>query len=80
MIERMLEKKIIQTIDATFAALTPWQKAQLSRHPGRPYTRDYIEHLFPTFMEIHGDRTFMDDHAIMAGIADWPPTDPKTGV
>lgn len=68
-----LEKKLDQLIDNTYANLTPWQRVLISRHPNRPYTRDYIEGLFPEFMELHGDRTFGDDHAIMAGVAYWPP-------
>jgi acetyl-CoA carboxylase carboxyl transferase subunit alpha len=72
----ILERKMATLIDETFAKLTPWQKVQLSRHPSRPYTRDYVDLLFPDFMELHGDRTFGDDQAILAGIATWPPTKP----
>src|SRR5262249_37860230 len=50
-----------------FADLSPWQKVQLSRHPARPYTQDYIDRLFPGFIELHGDRRFADDPAIIAG-------------
>src|SRR5262249_22052889 len=53
--------------------LTPWQRVQLSRHPARPYSRDYVDLLFPDFMELHGDRAFGDDPAILAGVASWPP-------
>ena len=73
----ILEKKVTYLIDETYAKLTPWQRVQLSRHPNRPYTRDYIDLLFPDFMELQGDRTYGDDQAILAGIATWPPTDPK---
>jgi acetyl-CoA carboxylase carboxyl transferase subunit alpha len=52
-----------------FAELTPWQKVQLSRHPNRPYTLDYISRIFEGFCELHGDRTFGDDAAIVAGFA-----------
>jgi len=52
-----------------FSNLTPWQKVQLARHPGRPYTLDYIPHLFTDFRELHGDRAFADDAAMIAGIA-----------
>ena len=52
-----------------FDNLTPWQKVQLSRHPDRPYTRDYIEMITDDFMEIHGDRHFSDDKALIAGLA-----------
>src|SRR4051794_34441583 len=67
----VLEKKVIQLIDDTFSKLPPWQKVQLSRHPNRPYTRDYVDALFPDFMELHGDRTFSDDQAILGGVATW---------
>jgi acetyl-CoA carboxylase carboxyl transferase subunit alpha len=50
-----------------FADLSAWQKVQLSRHPGRPYTLDYIERLVEDFVELHGDRRFADDPAIVAG-------------
>ena len=52
-----------------FSNLTPWQKVQLARHPGRPYTLDYIPRLFTDFRELHGDRAFADDAAMVAGIA-----------
>jgi acetyl-CoA carboxylase carboxyl transferase subunit alpha len=68
---KMLEKKVVQLIDETYARLTPWQKVQLSRHPGRPYSRDYIDAIFPDFMELHGDRCFSDDQAIIGGVATW---------
>ena len=70
---KILEKKVSALIDDTYAKLSPWQKVQLCRHPGRPYTRDYVDALFPDFMELHGDRTFSDDQAILAGVASWPP-------
>ena len=53
----------------TKATLTPWQKVQLSRHPSRPYTLDYIERLCDDFQELHGDRRFGDDAAIVGGLA-----------
>jgi len=68
-----LEKKVKQLIEETYKTLTPWQRVLLSRHPNRPYSRDYIEALFPDFKELHGDRTFGDDEAIMTGVASWPP-------
>ena len=68
----ILEKKVVVLIDDTYAKLSPWQKVQLSRHPARPYTRDYIDILFPDFMELHGDRLFSDDQAILGGVATWP--------
>jgi len=52
-----------------FAGLKPWQVAQLARHPGRPYTLDYIPMVFTDFMELHGDRMYADDLAVVAGLA-----------
>ena len=52
-----------------FASLTPWQVAQLARHPQRPYTLDYLPLVFSDFEELHGDRMYADDHAIVAGPA-----------
>ncbi len=52
-----------------FASLTPWQVAQLARHPQRPYTLDYLPLVFTDFEELHGDRMYADDHAIVAGPA-----------
>jgi acetyl-CoA carboxylase carboxyl transferase subunit alpha len=66
---RRLEEKCGRVARELFADLTPWQKVQLSRHPNRPYTLDYVTHLFDDFLELHGDRTFADDAAIIAGVA-----------
>lgn len=52
-----------------YAKLTPWQCAQVARHPQRPYTLDYIELIFTDFEELHGDRNYADDHAIVGGLA-----------
>jgi acetyl-CoA carboxylase carboxyl transferase subunit alpha len=52
-----------------YAALTPWQRVLVARHPNRPGLEDFIQRLFPGFVEIHGDRRFADDHAIMTGLA-----------
>ena len=52
-----------------YAKLTPWQIAQVARHPQRPYTLDYVEHMFTDFQELHGDRSYADDHAIVGGMA-----------
>lgn len=71
-----LEKKVATLIDETYAKLTSWQRVQLSRHPNRPYTRDYVDALFPDFLELHGDRCFGDDQSILCGIATWPPQEP----
>jgi acetyl-CoA carboxylase carboxyl transferase subunit alpha len=54
-----------------FAALTPWQVVQVARHNGRPGTLDYLERLFTDFVEIHGDRRFADDPAIVCGMASY---------
>jgi acetyl-CoA carboxylase carboxyl transferase subunit alpha len=55
--------------ESIFHSLTPWQISQLARHPLRPYTLDYITHAFTDFEELHGDRVFSDDHAIVGGLA-----------
>jgi acetyl-CoA carboxylase carboxyl transferase subunit alpha len=60
----------IQSIRADlYASLTPWQRVLVARHPARPTTLDYVEQLFTDFVEMHGDRRFADDHAIVAGPA-----------
>ena len=64
---QLLEERARELQQEIFADLTPWQKVQLSRHPARPYTQDYIDRLFPGFIELHGDRRFADDPAIIAG-------------
>ena len=64
-----LKKKSVSLTESIFKNLTPWQISQLARHPQRPYTLDYIEHIFTDFDELHGDRTFSDDPAIVGGIA-----------
>ena len=64
-----LQEKCKSLTETIFDKLTPWQISQLSRHPQRPYTLDYIEHLFTDFDELHGDRHFADDQAIVGGIA-----------
>jgi acetyl-CoA carboxylase carboxyl transferase subunit alpha len=64
-----LEKKLEQLIEETYANLSPWQRVQLSRHPQRPYAEDYINLLFTDFQELHGDRKFRDDAAIIGGLA-----------
>ena len=51
--------------------LTPWQRVQVARHPSRPTTLDYVERLFTDFVELHGDRRFADDHAIVTGTASY---------
>lgn len=64
-----LEKKCVKLKEEIFGNLTPWQRVQLSRHPDRPYTIDYIKRIFSDFIELHGDRNFADDKAIIGGIA-----------
>ena len=66
---RRLEDKATRLARELFSGLTPWQKVQLSRHPARPYTLDYIERSFEEFVELHGDRSFGDDAAIVGGLA-----------
>jgi len=66
---RRLEEKASRLARELFADLSPWQKVQLSRHPNRPYTLDYVEHLFEDWQELHGDRRFGDDQAIVGGLA-----------
>ncbi len=64
-----LQAKMRQKLTSIFKDLTPWQISQLSRHPLRPYTLDYVDYLFDEFHELHGDRAFADDHAIIGGLA-----------
>lgn len=64
-----LQAKMRLKIKGIFKDLTPWQISQLSRHPLRPYTLDYVEKIFDDFHELHGDRAFADDHAIVGGLA-----------
>jgi acetyl-CoA carboxylase carboxyl transferase subunit alpha len=63
-----LEDKARELQQHIFSNLTPWQKVQLARHPARPYTLDYIGRLFTDFCELHGDRRFADDPAMIGGI------------
>ncbi|MFV8833736.1 acetyl-CoA carboxylase carboxyl transferase subunit alpha [Aquisalimonas sp.] len=65
---RRLREKSVSLTEQIFSNLSSWQIAQLARHPQRPYTLDYIEHLFTDFEELHGDRAFADDPAIVGGI------------
>jgi acetyl-CoA carboxylase carboxyl transferase subunit alpha len=64
-----LQKKVEQLQKNVYSNLTPWQKTQLARHPRRPYILDYVSLLMEDFFELHGDRGFGDDPAIVAGIA-----------
>jgi acetyl-CoA carboxylase carboxyl transferase subunit alpha len=64
-----LEGKLQNLIKEVYTGLSPWQRVQLSRHPSRPYTEDYVSLLFSDFQELHGDRKFHDDAAIIGGLA-----------
>lgn len=64
-----LENAIIEKRREITASLTPWQRVQLSRHPDRPYTNKYIEKIFTNYVELHGDRNFRDDKAMVGGFA-----------
>lgn len=64
-----LQKKSQTLTKDIYAKLTPWQISQVSRHPQRPYTLDYIQSLFTDFEELHGDRSYADDAAIVGGLA-----------
>ena len=64
-----LSKDIIRLQGEIFSNLTPWQITQIARHPLRPYTLDYIPRIFSDFIELHGDRNFRDDPAIVGGLA-----------
>src|SRR5512143_3603720 len=66
---RKLEAKVIELRKSIFSNLTRWQKVQLARHPDRPYTLDYIAMMTTDFIELHGDRQFRDDKAIVGGFA-----------
>ncbi len=63
-----LQQKSQELTKSIFSNLHPWQIAQLARHPQRPYSLDYIDYLFTDFDELHGDRHFRDDQAVVAGI------------
>ena len=64
-----LKEKSRELTETIFSSLTPWQVSQLARHPQRPYTLDYIVRIFTDFEELHGDRHYGDDHAMIGGIA-----------
>ena len=67
-IER-LEKKARKQLEELYARLDAWQTTQVARHPLRPYTLDYVARIFTDFEELHGDRHFADDKAIVGGLA-----------
>jgi len=66
---KKLEDKLSQIKKDVYENLTPWQRVQIARHPRRPYTLDYIEMITTDFIEIHGDRHFSDDKAMICGLA-----------
>jgi acetyl-CoA carboxylase carboxyl transferase subunit alpha len=66
---KLIEKKLEETRRQIFLNLTPWQRIQLARHPKRPYTLDYVNHAFSDFQELHGDRLFAEDRAMVGGFA-----------
>jgi acetyl-CoA carboxylase carboxyl transferase subunit alpha len=66
-----LQERITSIREEIYTRLTPWQRVLVARHPSRPTTLDYIERLFTDFVEIHGDRRFADDHAIVCGMASY---------
>jgi len=67
----VLKRRLETTRADLYRSLTPWQRVLVARHPNRPGLEDVIERLFTHFVEIHGDRRFADDHAIMTGFADY---------
>lgn len=64
-----IEQKISETKHKIYSGMTAWQKVQMARHPQRPYTRDYIDMITTDFRELHGDRLYRDDRAIIGGTA-----------
>jgi len=66
---KAIEDKLDATKKEIFTNLTPWQRVQLARHPNRPYMLDYLQRITTDFIELHGDRRFSDDHAIIGGLA-----------
>src|SRR5208337_2073621 len=66
---QLIEKKLEETRRQIFSNLTAWQRVQLARHPKRPYTLDYLQKAFTDFQELHGDRLFAEDRAMVGGFA-----------
>ena len=66
---RSIEDKLEKTRQEVFTHLTPWQRIQLARHPKRPYMLDYLQRITTDFIELHGDRRFADDNAMIGGLA-----------
>ena len=67
---KRLEEKLERLKKDTYGNLTAWQRVQIARHPLRPYTQDYINMIMSDFIELHGDRSFSDDQAIIGGFAE----------
>jgi acetyl-CoA carboxylase carboxyl transferase subunit alpha len=65
---KKLNAKLVKIRKEIFSSLSPWQRVEMARHPDRPYTNDYVKYLFKNWIEIHGDRRFSDDNAIVTGI------------
>jgi acetyl-CoA carboxylase carboxyl transferase subunit alpha len=65
----IIEKKIEETKRQIFAQLSPWDRIKIARHPKRPFALDYVSSIFTDFSELHGDRLFADDHAMIGGFA-----------
>jgi acetyl-CoA carboxylase carboxyl transferase subunit alpha len=63
-----IEKRVMQLTQSVYSGLTRWQRVQIARHPERPYTLDYINLMVKDFIELHGDRNFRDDHAVVGGL------------
>ncbi|MHB9154197.1 MAG: acetyl-CoA carboxylase carboxyltransferase subunit alpha [Endomicrobiales bacterium] len=66
---KVLEEKCLQLKNEVYGGLTTWQRVQVARHPRRPYTLDYVKLVFTDFVELHGDRAFQDDRAMICGLA-----------
>ena len=66
---KSIEEKLEATRKKIFTNLSPWQRVQLARHPKRPYMLDYLQRIATEFIELHGDRRFNDDHALIGGLA-----------
>ena len=66
---KRLETRLEKLIKETYSKLTRWQRYQLAKHPNRPYTLDYVDRIFTDFIELHGDRQFADDPAVVCGLA-----------
>jgi acetyl-CoA carboxylase carboxyl transferase subunit alpha len=64
-----LERKLVRLQEEVFANLSPWQRTQIARHPSRPYAMDFVRLMLSDFIELHGDRAFGDDRAILGGLA-----------